>query len=127
MMILFAKVVGERKTEGMASLSGCMPEGTGRGNMWKKRLFSRFAIFFLSFTLLYIGVDTRTGFAGLSYFVTSRGVIPTCCLKIREKYWGDWKPLAKLTSLTDISVLRSSSIALLIRIWFRYSSGERFR
>ena len=56
---------------------------------------------------------------GTLYFVTSRGEMPICCLKIREKYWGDWKPQAKHTSLTDISVFRSSSIALLIRIWFR--------
>ena len=37
------------------------------------------------------------------YLVTSRGVIPICCLKRREKYWGDWNPQAKQTSLMDIS------------------------
>ena len=36
--------------------------------------------------------------------------------KMREKYCGDWNPHWKLTSFTDNSVFRSSSIDLLIRI-----------
>lgn len=50
------------------------------------------------------------------YFVTSRGVIPVCCLKTLEKYWGDLNPHWKLISLMDISEFLNNSMDLLMRI-----------